>query len=318
MAVWRPQAATLPCLAGSEVSGLLIVDKPAGMTSHDVVTRVRQLARQRAVGHAGTLDPLATGVLVLCLGQATRLIEYLLNHDKSYRAVVRLGQVTDTYDAEGRVVAESAGPLPDRPAAEAALAGLRGDILQQPPAYSAIKVHGQPAYRRARRGEDVALAPRRVTIYRLELVAWAPPLATLEVDCSAGTYVRSLAHDWGRALGCGAHLAGLTRTRSGPFTLAEAAPLPALEAEALAFRRRLLPMDAALSDSDALQLDADESRRLVQGQPIAGPPPRRSGPARAYSDAGDFLAVIEFDAACNAWRPRKVFVRESHANHPTP
>jgi tRNA pseudouridine55 synthase len=292
-----------------DISGILIVDKPGGYTSHDVVARTRKLAGQRRVGHAGTLDPLASGVLIVLLGQATRLSEYLLRHDKAYTAVVRLGQSTDTDDAEGQVIASSTEPLPTRAQAEAALAGLRGAIQQTPPIYAAIKLHGQPAYQRARRGEALALSARPVTIHRLELVAWEPPQVTLAVECSAGAYVRSLARDLGLALGCGAHLTALRRTRSGPFGLDQAIALDDLLALAAerAWTRRLLPLDAGLADLDAWQLDAEESRRLRWGQKIAGPA-LRTPLARAYDEAGALLGIVELDSESGLWHPKKVLI----------
>ena len=291
------------------ISGILNVDKPSGMTSHDVVSRVRRLAGQRRVGHAGTLDPMATGVLVVCLGQATRLAEYLTRHDKGYRATARLGETTDTYDADGELTAEFQGALPDRDVIESHLGQFRGDIEQVPPVYSAIKVDGQPLHRRARRGESITPASRHVTIHRLDLIAWEPPLLTLEVDCSAGTYIRSLAHDLGAVLGCGAHLSGLVRLHSGQFGLETAHPLDTLLAEANdgGWRKHLFPMDMAVTEFDALELSDDEVTRVSYGQAFEGPPPRRAGPARAYSERGVFVALVEFDAGDGLWHPRKVW-----------
>jgi len=302
-----------------DVTGLLIISKPAGHTSHDVVARVRRLAGQRRVGHAGTLDPLATGVLVVLLGQATRLSEYLTRHDKAYRAVVRLGATTDTDDASGRVLATFEGELPTRAVIEAALPAFRGAIEQRPPAYSAIKLGGEPMYRRARRGEEAPLASRRVYISRLEISAWTPPELVLEVECSAGTYVRALARDLGGALGCGAHLTGLIRTRSGPFGLEQAVSLDELEAqrEGGGWKKRLLPLEAALPEMTVLQLTAEESRRLSLGQTIPGSalPTRLS---RALDETGALVAIVEYDAEMMVWRPQKVFAHTSkeYATHP--
>jgi len=296
--------------ASGSISGILNIDKPAGITSHDVVDRIRKLAGQRRVGHAGTLDPMATGVLIICLGQATRMAEYLTRHDKSYRAVARLGQSTDTYDAEGKLLHEFQGSLPDRATVETALTQFRGEITQVPPIYSAIKVDGQPLYKRARRGEKLNPAPRKVTICRLELVIWDPPAVTLDVDCSAGTYIRSLAHDLGEALGCGAHLSSLVRLQSGHFRLEDASALSDLEGEAEGFgwRRHLLPLDMALADVDALELSDSEASQIGYGQAVEGPPSRQNDIARAYSTQGDFLAVVEYDSDDRLWHPRKVFV----------
>ena len=203
------------------IDGFLVIDKPEGLTSHDVVQRVRRIANQRRVGHLGTLDPLATGVLPIALGEATKLSQLLTHGAKSYRGKVQLGVETTTYDREGEVVARTDGPWPTRAELEKALSAFAGEIEQVPPPYSAVKQGGQAAYRRARRGEEVKLEPRRVSISRVELTSYEPPLVSLEVDCSAGTYLRSMAHDLGAALGTGAHLHELCRTRSGPFQLSQ-------------------------------------------------------------------------------------------------
>jgi len=208
--------------------GILNINKPTDWTSHDVVARVRRIAGQRSVGHAGTLDPAATGVLLVCLGQATRVAEYLMAGDKTYRALIRLGTTTDTYDADGEVTATGAVPDLSAPDLESALTEFTGEIQQFPPAYSAIKQDGVPLHRRARRGEEIQLQARPVTIYRIDVLEWRSPDLNIDVACAPGTYIRSLAHDLGQRLGCGAHLAGLVRTRSGHFSLDEAITLQAL------------------------------------------------------------------------------------------
>lgn len=289
-------------------SGLLLVDKPTGPTSHTVVAIVRRGTGEKRIGHTGTLDPLATGLLVLCLGTATRLSEYLLHKDKRYLARVRFGQATTTYDADGEVTAVS-DRLPDQARVEAALGPWRGPVLQTPPAYSAIKRGGQKAYELARRGEAVDLAPRPVTIHALTLTAWAPPECELEVWCSAGTYIRSLAHDLGQALGCGAHLTGLRRTAAGPFTLDAAVPLDALQDEFAsgAWERHLRPADAALPEWPALPLTAAEVRRVQTGQFLPLTAGTASGVlARAYNPAGELFAILRADARLGVWRPEKV------------
>jgi len=256
--------------------GILNLDKPSGPTSHDAVKRIRALTGVRRVGHAGTLDPLASGVLLACIGQATRVAEYLMAGQKVYRARVHMGTTTDTYDAEGQVVAEAPVEV-SHAQVEAALAHFRGAIAQMPPLYSALKHKGTPLHRLARRGveaEQLSLQPRQVEIVRLELTAWEPPECTLEVTCSPGTYVRVLAHDLGQALGCGAHLAGLTRLASGAFRLEDAVTLEELAQAAAEHRWPALlhPLDAALSRFPALRVDADAAGRLCKGQPIAPPP----------------------------------------------
>ncbi len=287
------------------MDGILNVNKPRGMTSHDVVARVRAIARQREVGHAGTLDPMATGVLLLCLGRATRLAEYLMDSPKEYRARVRLGITTDTDDAEGAVIAERPVDV-DQAAVETALSRFRGRILQVPPMYSALKREGQPLYKLARRGMEVEREPRPVVIYRLELTAWDPPELTLEVLCSPGTYIRALARDLGEALGCGAHLTGLVRLASGDFRLEDAVELDAVTPERLP--SLLLPPDTALRRYPALYLNEADARAVSHGRDIPGPPPVGDGPplARAYGPDGQLLAVLEYRPERGMWHPKKV------------
>lgn len=291
------------------MDGILNLNKPRGLTSHDVVARVRAVARQREVGHAGTLDPMATGVLLLCLGRATRLAEYLMDSPKLYRARIRLGITTDTDDAGGKVLAERPVEV-DRMAVEAALERFRGRILQVPPMYSAIKRDGQPLHRLARRGQTVAREPRPVEIYRLDLTAWEPPELTLEVLCSPGTYIRALARDLGEALGCGAHLSGLVRLASGDFRLEDAADLDAVTPERLP--DLLLPPDAALWKYPALYLDEAGARAVRHGQDIPlqfALCPEESQDrllARAYGPDGYLLAVMEYRPQQQVWHPRKV------------
>jgi tRNA pseudouridine55 synthase len=234
-------------------------------TSHDVVQRVRRWGGQRRIGHTGTLDPAASGVLVLCLGAATRLVEYYQGHDKQYLAEVAFGFATDTYDLLGRMT-ERAPAAFTRAALEAAVAALRGAGVQTPPAYSALKQGGESLHARARRGETVEVQPRPVTFYAIDVLEAEPPdRALLRVRCSAGAYIRSLADDLGRALGTRATLAGLRREAAGAFTLAQAHTLEEIEAAASALEGLLLPPGAGLG-LPALRLGAEESRRLGHGQ----------------------------------------------------
>ncbi|MBI2856891.1 MAG: tRNA pseudouridine(55) synthase TruB, partial [Chloroflexi bacterium] len=209
--------------------GILNINKPRGMTSFDVVARVRRLTGVSRAGHAGTLDPDATGVLLVCLGKATRLAGFLSGETKTYRATVHLGVATDTYDASGRVTASCDASSVSLASVREVLTRFRGRIMQAPPAYSALKVGGRRLYQLARSGVHVTPTPRPVDVFRLELTRWAPPELDLEIDCGKGTYIRSLAHDLGSALGCGAHLCALERTRSGPFSLADSVTLGELE-----------------------------------------------------------------------------------------
>lgn len=286
------------------MQGFLNIDKPSGLTSHDVVARVRRLVgRTVKVGHAGTLDPAATGVLPLALGRATRLIEYLTDARKGYRALVRLGVTTTTDDAEGEPLERRAPPPLDAAALEAALAPLRGTIMQVPPMYSALHHGGKRLYELARAGETVERAPRPVTIDRLELVRWETPDLTLDVTCSKGAYIRALARDLGAALGCGAHLAALKRTFVGAFRIEQATPLAALESDPALIGRVLLPPEAAVADWPAVALDAAQSQRVRNGLGI-GLPDAVGDRVRAHGPDGALLALLRRDEA--VWRPEKV------------
>jgi tRNA pseudouridine55 synthase len=274
--------------------GLVVVDKPAGWTSHDVVARVRKIAGTRRVGHAGTLDPMATGVLVLGVERATKLLGHLTLTDKSYAATIRLGQDTITDDAEGEPAGGSSAAGVTEAAVEAGLAGLTGEIQQVPSAVSAIKVDGRRSYARVRAGEQVELAARTVTVSRLVLDGWARPEPDLldldvEVDCSSGTYVRALARDLGRALGTGGHLIALRRTRVGPFTLSDAVTLDELAQRAEPVP---IPLDAAVAAAFARrELDPGETDRLRHGNRLD--PVGRPGPYGAFDPDGHVVALLE-------------------------
>lgn len=222
------------------VNGLLLVDKPVGMTSHDVVDVVRRRFRMRRIGHGGTLDPAATGLLILLLGQATRHARHLLNADKTYRSTLRLGITTDTQDGEGRVLEEKeVGPL-TREQIEGACARFRGEIEQEVPAYSAVRIQGKRFYDLARAGKEVPRRVRRVKVHDLKVLELRLPEVDLEVTCSSGTYVRTLCADIGAALGCGGHLSRLCRTQVGPFTLAHAVKLDQVATEHVIPAERLM------------------------------------------------------------------------------
>ena len=295
------------------MDGILVVNKPQGWTSHDVVARVRRLTHQKRVGHAGTLDPMATGVLLVCLGRATRVAEYLMASDKTYRAVVRLGVEMDTYDAEGQVVATRPVDV-DESALRGALQKFVGEIDQVPPMYSALKREGKPLYKLARQGVEVERAARRVTIHDITLREFMSPDVTIDVRCSPGTYIRSLAHDVGAALrgACGAHLTALTRLASGSFTLDDAVRLEDLtDLENLSGLLR--PLDAALQALPAVTLDAEAARRIVMGQAIPASRVEALGGGslrRAYDVNGALLAIVTCDSAAQVWRPKKVLADE--------
>jgi len=275
-----------------EPTGLIVVDKPAGMTSHDVVARIRRLARTKRVGHGGTLDPMATGVLVLGVGRATRLLTYVIGAGKGYTATIRLGQSTVTDDAEGALVAAVPAGDVDEAAIRAGLAALTGQISQVPSAVSAIKVGGQRAYARVRAGEEVSLAARPVTVSRLDLLAMRRGGDVVDLDvaveCSSGTYVRALARDLGAGLGVGGHLTALRRTFVGGFTLAEAVTLEELEA-------RPDPVTLPLTEAAARffpRRDAspDEARVLGHGGPLS--PVGIAVPYAVFDPAGNVLAIV--------------------------
>ncbi|MGQ9925476.1 MAG: tRNA pseudouridine(55) synthase TruB [Chloroflexaceae bacterium] len=286
--------------------GFLNIDKPAGLTSHDVVARIRRLAgRSARVGHAGTLDPMATGVLPVALGHATRLIEYLAGAHKGYVGLVRLGVTTTTDDGEGEVLATRPVPPLDAAAIEAAVARLRGDILQIPPAYAALHYQGRRLYELARAGVPPQLPPRPVVIYRLDWERAGPDMLRIVVECGKGAYMRSLARDIGAALGCGAHLATLRRTFVGPFHLDTALPLDTLGAGLEQLVAALLPPETAIADWPAVTLDATQARRVTNGMPVYLPA-LSSEWARAHSPDGALLAVLRHTG--DHWRPEKVFV----------
>jgi tRNA pseudouridine55 synthase len=284
------------------MDGVLVVAKPVGPTSHDIVGLVRRLAATKRVGHGGTLDPFASGVLPVFLGKATRLVEYHLGDRKRYRATVCFGASSTTDDLEGALTPAS-GPAPTRDAVEAALDAFRGEIEQRPPAYSAIKVAGRRAYALARAGQSVELAPRTVTIHAIDVVAWdeataGEPVAIVDIECSAGTYVRSLARDLGEAVGSAAYLGALTRTASGPFVLEEATAVDDLRAAAEAGPDRLAallrPVDAGL-DLPTVTVPESAVVAIGRGQPIGVPAGAGAlepeAPLRLVDATGRLLAI---------------------------
>jgi tRNA pseudouridine55 synthase len=293
------------------ISGVLVVDKPVGLTSHDVVQIVRKGTNIRRAGHTGTLDPRASGVLVILIGPAVRLSEYVSASDKRYQAVIRLGATTDTYDADGKIISTASLDRLTEEQFENTLDTFVGEIEQVPPPYSAVKVKGKKAYEMAREGEDVELAPRRINVYSLELLEWAPPEAVIDVYCSSGTYVRSLAHDLGEKLGCGAHLIGLRRTKSGRFTLRDAVPLRKLR-EAFEdgnWYQYLIPAAEALSDWPAVELTHDLVEAIRHGHRIPADDMVgiESSMVRGISEQGELVALMEYVEGSAEWQPKKVF-----------
>jgi tRNA pseudouridine55 synthase len=287
----------------AEVSGYLNINKQLHMSSHDVVARIKRGLKFKKVGHAGTLDPLATGVLVICVGNATRFSEYVMNSTKRYRARVHLGVTTETYDAEGAVLKERDASHIEQAEVAAQLGTFLGDIKQIPPMYSAIKQGGRKLYDLARAGETVEREARAVHIDSLDIIDWSPPEFTLDVVCGAGTYIRSLAYDLGEALGVGAHLSGLSRTASGMFRLDAAVMLDDL-LSAEDWLHYLVPPQIALSDWPTVQLSADDTEHILHGRSIATDT-ITDKLALGYAEDGHLVAILRADGGW--WRPHKVF-----------
>jgi tRNA pseudouridine55 synthase len=308
------------------VNGILNVNKPQGKTSYSMVALVKRLSGERRVGHAGTLDPLASGVLPICLGQGARAVEFLAEVTKVYRAQIELGVVTDTYDAEGTVTERKDPSEVSREQVTSALNLFLGRIQQVPPMYSAVKHQGKPLYKLARSGVQVERASRPVEVHRLELLDWQPPVVTVEVECGKGTYIRSLAHDLGQVLGCGATLKSLIRTRYGPFTVEESVSFPELEE---AFRHGhwqplLYPVDTALLHYQAVAVDDATGLAIKNGKHIVlekaksqDVPHTETGSeaavedvnrCRAYTQDGYLLAVLRYEPEKGCWHPEKVFI----------
>jgi tRNA pseudouridine55 synthase len=296
--------------------GLLILDKPAGLTSHDVVQRVRKLLGTRRVGHGGTLDPDATGVLLVAAGQATRFFPFLSRENKVYEGRIRLGFATDTYDASGKPTSEERLEQPSLPDLAEAMKAFEGEILQTPPRFSAKKLGGRPVYELARADRAFTLEPSRVTVRHFTLKGYRPPFVEFETECSAGTYVRSLAHDLGERLGCGAHLAALRRTSVGPYALADAVTLDGLEEAAAAggASRFLLPLEGLLPWAPAVVVQAEAEARvrngsllepvhLVSAPPAFTPPPGQAALIRLFSGSGRLLALARPAAEGQGFHP---------------
>jgi tRNA pseudouridine55 synthase len=294
------------------ISGALVVDKPVGMTSHDVVQAIRNGTNLRRAGHTGTLDPRASGVLVILVGPAVRLSEYVSASDKRYQAIIRLGGSTDTFDAEGLVTPTKDPVSVTEAQFEEALKTFVGEIEQTPPPYSAVKVQGRKAYEMAREGEEVELAPRKITVHHLEVLEWTPPEVVIDVHCSSGTYVRSLANDLGVMLGCGAYLVGLRRTKSGRFSLRDAVPLRKLQEAFTAgnWYQYLIPAAEALGDWTAVELSPDEVEGVRHGHrvKVVGEPTETK--VRGVSTQGELVALMEMvinEDGTREWQPKKVF-----------
>ena len=292
----------------ADLSGVLNLEKPRGMTSRGVVDLISRPLRKVKVGHAGTLDPLASGVLVVCIGSATRLIEYVQRMPKSYRTVVRLGARSDTLDADGRIEIDPAPRVPAEADVRIALEAQVGTIDQVPPRFSALKVEGRRAYDLARAGRAVELRARPVRIDRVELISYAWPLLELQVDCGSGTYIRSIARDVGDLLGCGGLVEVLVRTRIGPFLRADAIDPTGLAIDAILDRLR--PTEAALGDLPRLRLSADQVEAVGLGKGLTASEVEGAsgleGEAGLIGPDGTLIAVAEVDAKLGTIRPRRV------------
>jgi len=286
------------------IDGVLLLDKPAGITSQSAVARVKALFNAAKAGHTGTLDPMATGLLPIALGEATKFSSALLDAPKAYLATVRLGTTTTTGDLEGAVTGTSEVEA-DRARIEAVLTRFRGDIVQTPPMYSALKHQGRPLYAYAREGTDIERTPRAVTISALEIEGWEAPDLRIAVKCSKGTYIRVLAEDIGGALGCGGCLAALRRTEVGRFGLGEAVSWDALASMTAVERQaRLLGVDAMIAELPALRLDAHNASRVALGQAVECPAPA-DGLVRLYAPDGAFLGIGEAVSA-GSLQPRRL------------
>lgn len=298
----------MPPKSINHYNGLLNINKPAGMTSHDVVNRVRRGLGQKRVGHAGTLDPAATGILLVCAGQATRLVEYLVPGTKTYQGTILLGRSTDTYDREGKTTGEADTTHLEREMVENAMAGFMGDIEQIPPAYSAIKRGGIPAYKLAREGKSVDLPSRKIRVESFEILDWSCPRLGFRIVCQSGTYVRSIAHDLGVALETGGHLESLSRTASGSWKIEDSVSLEEFEDAASQGRVDSLiqPLSRVLTDMPSVTISEQEAALLGHGQALQLEIEGAPGTIGAWTAAGRLVAVL-VPGGNNRWNPKKVF-----------
>ncbi len=303
------------------MNGILNINKPGGVTSFDVVAIVKRLSREQRVGHAGTLDPAATGVLPVCLGQGTRMVEFLIEATKTYRAEIELGVATDTYDASGKVTQKGDPSGVSQGWLESVLTSFCGVIDQTPPMYSAVKYRGRPLYELARAGIEVERRSRPTKIYHLELIAWQPPIATIEVVCGKGTYIRSLAHDLGQTLGCGANLKSLIRLRCGLFDIKDSISLPQLK-DAFHhgyWQHFVYPIDVVFLHWTAMVVSEATGQAIRNGRPLTFDNSINNeqyllssasveNRCRVYTPDGCFLGVLHFNPERGQWQPKKVFL----------
>lgn len=294
--------------------GYLNVNKPAGWTSTDVVRKLKGMTKVKKIGHGGTLDPIATGVLPICLGNGTRFAEMILLGTKEYRLTLQLGVATNTYDSEGDVTDEADFSGVTEEQAEAALEGFRGKFDQTPPMFSAVKHNGKRLYELARQGIEVERKSRKVEVKRLALTRWEPPAAELDVECSHGFYARSLGHEFGQTLGCGAHLTGLIRSSSGPFMIKDSHTLEEIQehVDAGNWQDLVKPLDFTLQHLPSVKLDPIATESVMHGQALSvsqfGPPTgaKPGQQLRAYDSEGQLIAILVFEPERLGWRPHKV------------
>jgi len=299
-------------LGQNVLDGIINLNKPQGKTSFQMVALVRRLSEVRKVGHSGTLDPDATGVLPILIGKATKLARFLTDSDKTYHAEIEFGSATDTYDSSGSVVQTGDSSSLTIEQVEVALSSFRGSIEQIPPMFSAIKYQGKPLYHLARAGIEVPRKPRKVTIFTLDITSWEIPILSIEVECSKGTYIRSLAHDLGQMLGCGAHLKRLIRTKSGPFIINDSVSVEQVEG---CFREGELQSivhlpDFILGHLDSVTVGETEEDSVIHGRSFAVTEDQSGYDGeirRTYSSEGRFLALVKFDQKDGLWKPVKVF-----------
>ena len=305
------------------MNGILNINKPEGPTSFTIVSRVKKLTGEKRVGHAGTLDPAASGVLPVCFDHGTRVIEYLMDSTKDYRAEIEFGTTTDTYDATGSVTSLKDSSSVDRDQIETALNNFLGDIQQVPPIYSALKHKGKPYYELARAGIDIEIASRPVVIHDITVRDWKPPVVTIDVTCGKGTYIRSIAHDLGKMIGCGAYMKSLVRRKYGPFSIDNAISCDELEISFAgnSWHRYIHPIDSVLLHLKAIVVNDDTSQDIQHGRTIENinnstqilkdqsqPVEFQETHCRAYGLDGRFLAILRYVAETGQWQPEKVFI----------
>jgi len=298
------------------VDGIININKPSGMTSFSVVAKIRHLSHEKKVGHSGTLDPLATGVLPVYLGQATRIIEYVTDTTKTYRAEIEFGKTTTTFDGEGEIVGQTNAASLTLETLRTVTGKFIGEISQVPPAFSAVKQNGTPLYRLARAGEEVRPQARKIRIEKIDILDWNPPVATIEIECTKGTYIRSLAHDLGQVTGYGAYLKSLVRTRSGAFKLADAITLDEMTAafNSGTYAKFIHPIDHVLDDLPKTEVDAATAANIKNGICIALPDVPTDKCCRVYDAERGLMAILKYDRETSLWHPDKVFLVLDTAN----